>query len=197
MTGSTGAKRGPYAKTEQFRLSVLDAALTLVAEQGFDAATLQQIADDVGRSKAGLLHHFGSRDALWLAIVEHRDAANGRRFPVEPGFAASVKLARYNATVPGLVALFTVMSALAAADLEQTPRRAYFSKRYARVRAGFTKQVEAAQRSGDVRADIAAEQLAALILAAMDGLQIQWLLDPTVDMGVHLEALVRMLAADR
>ena len=69
MTSTTDGRRGPYAKTEQFRLDVLDAALGLVAAHGFDAATLQLIADEVGRSKAGLLHHFGSRDALLLAAA--------------------------------------------------------------------------------------------------------------------------------
>ena len=193
MTSTTDGRRGPYAKTEQFRLDVLDAALGLVAAHGFDAATLQLIADEVGRSKAGLLHHFGSRDALLLAIVEHRDAVNHRSFPVEPGFAAATKLVTHNATVPGLIALFAVMSALAAADPEPTSRRDYFVARYARTRAGFTRQVEAAQQAGTARADLPAEQLATLIVATMDGLQVQWLLDPTIDMTAHLETLVQLL----
>ena len=195
MTDSADGKRGPYAKTEQFRLDVLDAALGLVAAHGFDAATLQLIADEVGRSKAGLLHHFGSRDALLLAIVEHRDAVNHRSFPVEPGFAGSTKLVAHNATVPGLIALFAVMSALAAADPEPTSRRDYFVARYARTRAGFVRQVEAAQQAGTARADLPAEQVATLIVATMDGLQIQWLLDPDIDMTTHLEALIRLLSA--
>ncbi|MBK7820792.1 MAG: TetR/AcrR family transcriptional regulator [Tessaracoccus sp.] len=195
MTSSTEGKRGPYAKTEQFRLDVLDAALGLVAAHGLDAATLQLIADEVGRSKAGLLHHFGSRDALLLAIVEHRDAVNHRSFPVEPGFAGSTKLVAHNATVPGLIALFAVMSALAAADPEPTSRRDYFVARYARTRAGFVRQVEAAQQAGTARADLPAEQVATLIVATMDGLQIQWLLDPDIDMTTHLEALIRLLSA--
>jgi AcrR family transcriptional regulator len=174
-------------------LDVLDAALGLVAAHGFDAATLQLIADEVGRSKAGLLHHFGSRDALLLAIVEHRDAVNHRSFPVEPGFAAATKLVTHNATVPGLIALFAVMSALAAADPEPTSRRDYFVARYARTRAGFTRQVEAAQQAGTARADLPAEQLATLIVATMDGLQVQWLLDPTIDMTAHLETLIQLL----
>jgi AcrR family transcriptional regulator len=193
MTSSTEGKRGPYAKTEQFRLDVLDAALGLVAAHGLDAATLQLIADEVGRSKAGLLHHFGSRDALLLAIVEHRDAVNHRSFPVEPGFAGSTKLVAHNATVPGLIALFAVMSALAAADPEPTSRRDYFVARYARTRAGFVRQIEAGQQAGTVRSDVPADQLATLIVAAMDGLQVQWLLDPDIDMAAHIEVLIRLL----
>lgn len=195
MMDATDGRRGPYAKTEQFRLEVLDAALALVAAHGFDAATLQLIADEVDRSKAGLLHHFGSRDALLLAIVEHRDAVNRRSFPIEPGFAGSTKLVAHNATVPGLVALFAVMSALAAADPEPTARRDYFVSRYARARSGFARQIEAAQKTGAVRSDLPAAQLATLIVATMDGLQVQWLLDPGIDMSAHLEALIHLLQA--
>lgn len=176
-------------------MEVLQAALRLVAEHGFDAATLQLIADDVGRSKAGLLHHFGSRDALLLAVVEHRDAVNRRDFPFEPGFNASKRLLEHNQTVPGLVALFAVMSALSAADLELTDRREYFIARYERMRAGFGRQLIAAQESGSVRLDIEADTLAVLILAAMDGLQVQWLLEPHLDMVAHLTALFELLKA--
>lgn len=193
MTSSERTRRGPYAKTEQFRLEVLDVALRLVADHGYDAATLQLMADEVGRSKAGLLHHFGSRDDLLLAIIQHRDAVNRAKFPVEPALRASMKLVAHNATVPGLVALFTVMAALAAADSEPTGRREYFSERYERTRRGFERQLEQAQREGSVRADVGADRLAALVVAAMDGLQVQWLLDPDIDMAGHLDTMVKLL----
>ena len=185
--------RGPYAKSEQFRLDVLDAALRILAERGFDATTLQLIADEVGRSKAGLLHHFGSRDALMQAIVEHRDTVNHKLFPAGPGLEASVRLVEHNATVPGLVALFAVTSALAASDPDPTGRRDFFQERYARTRDGFTRKLTAAQAAGTIRADQRPEVLATLFIAAMDGLQIQWLLDPAIDMAAHLRAMVTLL----
>jgi len=175
-------------------MEVLHAALGLVAKHGFDAATLQMIADDVGRSKAGVLHHFGSRDALLLDIVRHRDAVNRHDFPSEPGFGASKRLVEHNQTVPGLVALFAVMSALAAADPQLTERREYFTLRYARLRGGFKRQLETAQAAAVIRSDLGADTLAVLIIAAMDGLQVQWLLDPTLDMVAHLAGLFELLA---
>lgn len=187
--------RGSYAKTEQFRLDVLDAALRILAERGNDATTLQLVADEVGRSKAGLLHHFGSRETLLLEVVRHRDDVNRQQFPAteNAGFQASLDLVAHNATVPGLVALFAVTSALAAADTTETERRRYFAERYARTRAGFARRIARAQRSGALRADIAPDAAAALVLAAMDGLQTQWLLDPSIDMAAHLRALILLL----
>ena len=196
MAKSSGA-RGTYAKTEQFRLDVLDAALRVLSERGFDATTLQMIADEVGRSKAGLLHHFGSREGLMLAIVRHRDDVDRREFP--PGdvgdFSASVDLVEHNATVPGLIALFAVASALAAADTTDTERRGYFAHRYAQTRAAFARRIAEAQDAGVLRRGISADAAATLLLATMDGLQIQWLLDPAIDMAEHLRTLIDLLAA--
>ncbi|MGE3812377.1 MAG: helix-turn-helix domain-containing protein [Candidatus Nanopelagicales bacterium] len=191
----TGGVRGTYAKTEQFRLDVLDAALRVLSAHGFDATTLQRIADEVGRSKAGLLHHFGSRDGLLLAIVRHRDAVDRRSFPPGgPGdFEASIAIVAHNATVPGLVSLFAVTAALAASDASETDRRAFFVRRYAGTRAALARRIAQAQEAGLMRDDITAEAAAALILATMDGLQTQWLLDPAIDMAEHLRALIALL----
>jgi AcrR family transcriptional regulator len=48
---------------------ILDAALDLFSEHGFDGTTLQQIADRVGLTKAALYHHFRSKDDLLEALV--------------------------------------------------------------------------------------------------------------------------------
>lgn len=187
-----GARRGSYAKTEQFRLDVLDAALRVLAEDGWDAATLQRIADEVGRSKPGLLHHFRSREGLMLEIVRHRDEVNRRMFPADDdgGFGASLALVDHNATVPGLVALFTTVAALAAADTTDTERREYFTERYRRTTEGFRRRIARGQEAGLLRGDLDPDTAASLLVAAMDGLQIQWLLDPGLDMTDRLRALI-------
>lgn len=57
---------------------ILDRAAALFAQQGFAKTSLQDVADAVGLSKAGLLHHFPSKEALRSAVIEHADAL-GRR----------------------------------------------------------------------------------------------------------------------
>lgn len=189
--------RGAYAKSAQFRRAVLDAALRIMAEHGADATTLQLIADEVGRSKAGLLHHFGSREGLLLEIVRHRDAVDGERFRPRDGVSldTTIELVSHNATVPGLVALFTVTAALAASDTAPTERRAYFQERYERNRRGFARRIARAQAQGLMRPDIDPAVAASLVLATMDGLQLQWLLDESIDMGEHLRSLVGLLSS--
>jgi AcrR family transcriptional regulator len=192
----TSGARGSYAKSAGFRRAVLDTALRILAERGFDATTLQLIAGEVGRSKAGLLHHFGSRENLMLEIVRHRDDVNRARVPADPdgGFGASEDLVAHNATVPGLVALFAVVSALAASVTSDTDRREYFIARYERNREAFARRLAQEQQAGTIRADIDPHVAASLLIATMDGLQVQWLLDERVDMAEHLRALVDLLS---
>lgn len=53
------------------RSRVLDAALALFSEHGFDGTTIQQIADRLGVTKAALYYHFESpKDEILAALIE-------------------------------------------------------------------------------------------------------------------------------
>src|SRR6187402_3052279 len=65
--------RGPYAKGKAKRAEILDVALEVIARDGYTSATVKHLADAVGLSQNGLLHYFGSKDALFLEILKHRD----------------------------------------------------------------------------------------------------------------------------
>jgi AcrR family transcriptional regulator len=69
---------GPYApgvavtqaERSDSAVRVLDAALELFTEHGFDGTSLQQIADRLGVTKAAVYYHFRSKDDLLSALVE-------------------------------------------------------------------------------------------------------------------------------
>ena len=84
-----------------------------------------------------------------------------------------------------------VASALGAAH---PAAHAYVTERFTALRAGLAGQVSALQASGRIRADVDPQLAAALIIAASDGLQTQWLLDPSVDHEAGLALLDRLLA---
>ncbi|TVS13221.1 MAG: TetR/AcrR family transcriptional regulator [Wenzhouxiangella sp.] len=59
---------------------ILDAAEALFAEQGFHVATLRQITQAAGVNLAAVNYHFGSKQALLLAVFRRRlDALNQAR----------------------------------------------------------------------------------------------------------------------
>src|SRR3954469_19273350 len=72
-TGSVGGCRSLGAVARPFRQQIdegiLDRAAALFARHGFEQTSLQAVADAVGLSKAGLLHHFPSKDALHAAVL--------------------------------------------------------------------------------------------------------------------------------
>lgn len=50
--------------------AILSAAATQFARHGFKYASLQRVADAVGYSKTGLLHHFATKDELYQAVMD-------------------------------------------------------------------------------------------------------------------------------
>lgn len=55
--------------SEQIDLGILDVSAGIFATYGYRHTSVQQVADAVGYSKAGLLHRFGSKEALYRAVV--------------------------------------------------------------------------------------------------------------------------------
>ena len=58
-------------KGEQTRAAILDAALAIASKLGLEGLTIGSLADATGMSKSGLFAHFGSREDLQLAVLEH------------------------------------------------------------------------------------------------------------------------------
>jgi AcrR family transcriptional regulator len=60
----------PRRTREETTTEIVDRAAALFARQGFAVTSLQQVADEVGYSKAGLLHHFASKQAIHDAVID-------------------------------------------------------------------------------------------------------------------------------
>ena len=52
------------------RQEILDAALVLFADQGYDKTSLREIAEQVGVTKAALYYHFPSKEEILVALFE-------------------------------------------------------------------------------------------------------------------------------
>lgn len=49
--------------------AILDAAVKLFSEKGFDGVSMRGVAQEAGVSKANIYHHFESKEALYRAIL--------------------------------------------------------------------------------------------------------------------------------
>ncbi|MFJ4172228.1 TetR/AcrR family transcriptional regulator [Paenarthrobacter sp. NPDC089714] len=190
-TEANPARRGGYAKGRARRAEIVHAASDHFAERGFTAATILDIANACGITRAGLLHYFADKEALLEAVLEDRDAADQKRFEpyiqIRGGVGVlrgMVDLAEHNRLVPGLIELFVNLTA--ESRFPDHPAHRYMTERYQRIRSGTARAIRAAIRAENIGADVDAEDAAVRLTALMDGLQTQWLLDPTIDMAHHL-----------
>ena len=82
------AARGAYATGLARREAILRAASEAFATHGYRGASLAMIAERVGMSAPGLLHHFPTKEHLLidlLALRQERDAARVRALASERG----------------------------------------------------------------------------------------------------------------
>ena len=189
-----GVKRGSYAKTAQRRQQIIDQTLLVYDERGVDGTSLRAIAEAIGVTHPVLVHQFGTREELFLAVLREYD---DRLFAIMGDWEdlnETIELgADQSLAEPGLMALLNSMVARAL-ETGNERSRAHFSDRYARVRESFVRSLRNGQANGTVRLDIPLEETASLILAASDGLTTQWLLDGSADFKAGLQLLARLLA---
>ena len=66
-------------KGEQTRAAILDEALKIASKLGLEGLTIGSLADATGMSKSGLFAHFGSREDLQLAVLDHAAQLYGEK----------------------------------------------------------------------------------------------------------------------
>lgn len=169
------------------KAEILQVACEHFAQHGFHGATLSAIAKAVGLSEPGLLHYFPSKVDLLQGVLNYRDQADKAKYLAileqekSSLFSALQDLVNVNEKRSGLVQLFTVM--VGESINKEHPSHDFFVQRYRALRKALANYLDQDLVGRGLKDDVDLEQLGVLILAVMDGLQIQWLLDPeNVDM---------------
>ncbi|MDQ0734188.1 TetR/AcrR family transcriptional regulator [Arthrobacter agilis] len=184
--------QGTYAKGIERRRELLTTAAEVFAAEGFDGTTLKLVAERAGIGEATLFHYFRGKQDLLTAVLADRDERNvALRGGTATALADLPAVAEQNARHPGLTALFAVASA--AATRPGHAARDYFRDRYAWLVTATARDVARAQERGELRSDIAPEEAARIIIGVFDGIQLQWLYDPSVSMPAALTAVLRLL----
>ncbi|MBB4979667.1 MULTISPECIES: TetR/AcrR family transcriptional regulator [Streptomyces] len=181
------------ARSEERRADILRAALEVIAERGYRGATLGSVAERVGLTQQGLLHYYPTKEALLVAVLEERDRWDTSGGRDREGWRLDLmeSLVEYNAMRPGIVQTFSAL--LGESVTDGHPAREFFTERYTQVRASMADTLR--QEFGDrLPGGLTPERAAPLVTAVMDGLQYQWLLDPSaVDMPGAFRDFVRLL----
>ncbi|MBP2386004.1 TetR/AcrR family transcriptional regulator [Paeniglutamicibacter kerguelensis] len=185
--------KGPYPKGVAKREEILRTALAIFSREGYRGTSLREVARSCGLSLPGLMHYFDSKEDLLAAILKKRDEhdfAAQHEVGGDP-FKTISGVMRHNAEVPGLVQLYATLSA--AASDPAHPAHDFFVGRYRDFRVTLAETLRERQSAGLLAADRDAEKLAAIIIAVADGLQVQWMLEPGIDMAGHIDYLVSLI----
>jgi AcrR family transcriptional regulator len=190
---SYGDAMNARVRSEERRAEIVRAALEVIAERGYRGASLAAVAERVGLTQQGLLHHFPTKDALLVAVLKERDqwdAVPATQWRVD----LLASLVEYNAMRPGIIQTFSAL--LGESVTEGHPARGYFTERYRQVRESMAAvlRTEYGERLPN---GLTPERTAPLLVAVMDGLQYQWLLDPeSVDMPGAFRDFLRLLGEE-
>lgn len=193
-------KRGSFTFIEEARRrQILDAALTLFAERGYDRTSLTDLAAAIGVSKGVVSYHFHGkaelgREALRHLIRRYRDFVRER---LDAKTTARERLLELpiacidfvqQQPLPYLVYLDTLGSFGTA-----TERQEFMARAIAGMRRLITELILAAQTEGAVTR-FAPGPLADLIQASVDGLMEQVALEPgAVDLDGAKVLLLQMM----
>lgn len=195
MPRSTGTTaRGPYRTGIRRREQIVATAITVFGEYGYAGGSIRTIADRAGVSHATLLQHFGTKEGLLTAVLGEWD-----RRTVEAGLA-DVSGLGYFRRLPevmgahlsnrGLLELFTTISAEASSPAH--PAHAFIQRRYTDNLATLAAHLQQAVDSGEV-APLTQAQIdieVRLVTAVLDGIGLQWLLDPSTDVVASVETYI-------
>lgn len=183
-----------YSKGEAMRRTILEGALNVLAVDGYNKTSIRGIARALKMAPAHILYYFPSREELLQEILIEWNERVRRELPPDVDFFESwITLNESHKQLPGIVQLYTAFTAEAADPAH--PSHEFFRSRFESLRIRIADQVRIRQANGVF--DPARDPLdtATRLIALSDGLQLQWLLDRTVDMPAGLRAAINELAA--
>jgi AcrR family transcriptional regulator len=162
------------ARSEVTRRKIIDAAVQLFNDVGYSNAGLGDIVEHAGLTKGALYHHFSSKEALAVAIIDEGSDILLRTFQ---GISRS--------SAPALESM--IHGVLVVVELANTDKLVRMGAVLLRIFAKFSDvstlnygvwlaemgtQARRAQAEGDLRADIDAQKAGEFIVSAMLGAEL-------------------------
>ncbi|WP_187976329.1 TetR/AcrR family transcriptional regulator [Mycetocola sp. JXN-3] len=173
------------ARTQQ---RILDAALELFAESGFNAVSLREIAARAEITHVGLLHHFANKDEILMRIMVSRDITDehslreqltalheAQKSSEDPLIDLRWYLDHLHriTTQPHMIPLYVKISSEATDPAH--PAHQHFVTRYETAQELISDSIARTYaRLGMTTPLVPADQAAQHMVALSDGLQIQW-----------------------
>lgn len=192
----------PNRRGARSREAVLDAAERLIADQGYDAATIAALVDEAGLPASSIYHYFGSKQGVLLAVMERGADRYFESLPDfgQPDGGEGYLEAAIQASAEGLERnphFLRILIVVAVQPPEAAPSDVRLVVNRVREEALGRLRTMVEVAFGVPRDGEAADQLARFALASFDGAFIAKQSSPDVEIGRLLAHLPAALAAVR
>lgn len=187
---------------EERREEVLDAAVQLISERGFNGISIQAVADRVGISKQGVLRYVGNKDNMLAMVFNEYYGQTGTpedffasgmpgSDPTAPLFPAYLRyLVKHNSRRRMMVQLFAVLSAEAL-----NPNNPLYDDFNSRIDGIWEKYSRypwlIPPQLGSWNENM--RPIVRKSMEIMDGIQLGWLRDPKMDLCKEWAEMENML----
>lgn len=165
------------------RAEIVETAIRLSAKIGPDRVTTQHLADEVGVTQPAIFRHFATKGDIWLAVGDHIVAEmnglhhDGTATGASDPHGDLQRIVGHHfvhiAQKPAIPAILYSRELQAENDALRVKFSEVLDKRHLAL-AGIIRD---GQDQGVLRADLVAEDAARLVLEAIQGLSMRWLLD--------------------
>ena len=196
---ATPARRTQTQRREQAERRLLDAALATVARTGTVRLTLAAVGQAAGYSRGLATHRFGNKAGLLRALAADITARFEQQLRAAPRRRPGLDAIRGNIAVyfgrtdqqwTSTRALLVMMTEGFMDDGELRADMAAYNRQ---ALVFFETQIGAGIASGEIAADVDPAAMAVLLLGALRGVMLQWLLDPSIALPQVRDSVLRMV----
>ncbi len=183
---------------------ILKAATEVFSERGFAAVTVAEIADRAGIGKGTVYEYFSSKDELLFAVFEwiNDDIFDRIRIRLEEGGTTTQRLRRLldlgtDITREQVEMKAVVLDFWAASRGTRSEERYNTSchETFRSYRRLIADVIRNGQSTGELRSDVDADAIATMLVAAMDGLGVQFFFDREIDPSATVNGFGTVLLA--
>lgn len=190
---------GRQERGDARRVVILAAATKEFAMKGYATSRIADIAKSAGVTDAGILHHFPTKQELFMAVVQQReDAYHVLNEPVTSArdlFDKMILSVQEAAREPNLVRFRVMLTG--ASLVKGHPIEGRASRQLADALTNYTPVLERAVAQGELAPGLDARQVILELLALNEGIREQWAILPDeVDYpGAFATAVNRLYAS--
>ena len=181
------------------RKQIVETAISTLASRGFGKTTLSDIAREAGVSTGVITYHFDNKDELIELIIKTLfDDMNAYIIPkVEKEESYAKRMTSYIVTSMEFMSKHrdhcTALVYSFAAMNSEAEKQRITADAYGRIRHYVTRNLDEGQKGGEFRA-CSSKTLAQLIMASIEGVMIQWVIDEDeVDLARCAKELASMI----